>query len=239
MGGFLVLLAAWAMVVVGLVFCLAHARGCLRAALSDPWYPGTLTALLALWLIGAPFPALAASAGAGVTLAPPSLHLLGAGALTLMFGPYLAVPGLLLVGGVLAVAGPGGLGGLEMAPGPELFGAWARFGMEGVLGAIVPVLVVVATVRVIARRPPVNPFLYILGAGFGGAGLYMLVTGGLRAALLAALEGGEAWRSQLEATVLLAFPEAFVNGAVVAALAAFRPWRLAGFQHLVREEGGR
>jgi uncharacterized membrane protein len=71
-----------------------------------------------------------------------------------------------------------------------------------------------------------NLFLYLLGVGFGGGILAMLVTIVAALALLL-LCGQQAWAGEaLEnwpLIVLILFPEGFINGMIVTTLTVFYP----------------
>ncbi|MDD3764053.1 MAG: energy-coupling factor ABC transporter permease [Nevskiales bacterium] len=137
------------------------------------------------------------------------LHLLGMTTVTLMLGPQLAI-----------------LAGSFAALGAALTGqaALPLVLVNGLLNATLPALVTAALLKAALHYGPRNLFIYMLGVGFGGGALSMLAV--LSSMLLLFALAGEArglreWASPL--LLLAMFPEGFVNGAVVSALAVYKP----------------
>jgi uncharacterized membrane protein len=178
-----------------------------------------LLAVLAAALMAAPWRALLArlerqrALGMAIVLLPMlwsmspglpggvQLQLLGMTTVTLVFGWQLAI-----VSGVIA--------GLVML----VVGTWvaAAVPVNLVLTVVVPVAVTVLILAAANRLRRTNLFVYLLGVGFGGSIL----------ALMASLLVGS-WVTDpgLDHAVvlLLAFPEGFLNGALVSALTVFYP----------------
>lgn len=146
-----------------------------------------------------------------------NLHLLGAMAACLMFGPRLALFALALV-----------LSGISLNGAVE----WAAWPINFVVMGLVPVLVAQALRAIVERFLPGHFFVYIFVMAFAGAGLVILCTG-LFATLLLFAAGAYAW-SQLAAEylpyfLLLAFSEAWISGAVVTMMVVHRPEWVATF----------
>lgn len=146
-----------------------------------------------------------------------TLHLLGTATLVLMFGPALA----LVAGGVCGVL-------LILAGLHEVM----AFGVHGLLLAWLPVSVANRVHGLLRRWLPPHPFIYFLGSGFLGGmlalGAVVVVSSLLILAL--GLQPPRTVRSDYLALLpLVLFPEGFINGAVVTALAVFRPGWLRSF----------
>lgn len=190
---------------------LAAALCCLLVALRyAPWrrlaardlqhvYPGATVAVLLLWSM---------RAGLSTGLA---IHLLGMTALTLMWGPALA---LVAVGGVcLGLV----LAGIETLP---------VIGLEYLCAGAVPIGVAWAVLRVVERRLPHHLFVYLFVAVFAGAALATVAGSLLRAALLGLAGVHDTTRLVGEYLALLplfALPEALLNGFVMTLLVVYRP----------------
>jgi len=140
-----------------------------------------------------------------------TLHLLGSATVVLVFGPALAL---------IAGAGAALLMVLAGTHAPLMFG------LHGLLLAALPVTVVARVHRLLRRRLPPHPFVYFLGSGFLG-GMLALACVVLVSALLVVVLGVQPLRvvrgDYLALLPLVMFPEGFINGAVVTALAVFRP----------------
>ena len=99
------------------------------------------------------------------------------------------------------------------------------FGVNGILRVLVPVLVTVLISRGLERLEPRNLFAYIFVSGFFAAAA--------AAAVILLGMGLLAWSGELSAPsslmdafgylLLVAFPEAFINGTVISALVVFCP----------------
>jgi uncharacterized membrane protein len=164
---------------------------------------GASLAVMLLWLIRA-----GVTPGLGV-------HMLGMTVLTLLLGWRLAI-----VGALAALVGSAVMG-VE---------SWDTLGLSGMLLVAVPVAVTYAIWRLLDRFLPSNLFIYILGCGFFGAGLAAAVARLAVAGVLLASGGAKApviLSEYLPISLLILFPESFINGLIVAAFAAYRPEWLA------------
>lgn len=129
------------------------------------------------------------------------LHLLGMTSLVLIFGWQLAV--------VL-----GAMAGLAMV----LSGLWSvdTVALNFLLASGVPAMVTQSLLLLVNSFQRSNLFVYLLGIGFAGGSL----------SLFASLQVG-AWFAgpsfDHAVTLLLIFPEGFLNGTIITALAVFHP----------------
>jgi len=168
------------------------------SAFSHLWL-GACVALVVLWSIRSP------------VIGGLEFHFLGATAVTLMFGPGLAIGCLTLVM----------LGRLLMGQIDP-----AAFSMDVLLLALVPVVLSHATLRLSQRLLPPNFFVYIFVAAFFGAGVAMAGTGLLTVGLHAFFGApGEAMMAEqfLPYCLLLGFAEATLTGMIVTLLVVYRP----------------
>lgn len=95
---------------------------------------------------------------------------------------------------------------------------------DSLINVSLPAAVTALTLRLAVRHAPRNLFVYLLGVGFLGAGASMLavcVTGLLLVVLAGQLSSLAGWSPAL--VLLLMFPEAFINGALVSMLAVYAP----------------
>ena len=160
---------------------------------------GSVFLLFVLWLVRRDF-------DSGITF-----HFLGLTAVTLLLDWPLAV-----LAGSLAQLGLIALG-LDDAE---------AFGVDGLLRILVPVLLTVLISRGLERLKPRNLFAYIFVSGFFAAAVAAAATIALGMGLLA-------WSGQMAAPssvtevlgylLLVAFPEAFINGTAISALVVFCP----------------
>lgn len=145
------------------------------------------------------------------------IHLLGMTAFTLMLGWRLAI-----LGATLALIGSA-VSGAEH---------WSVLGLQGAVLVLIPVAVSYCIWRLLERYMPANLFIYILGCGFFGACIATALAR-LVCAMLLLLSGAVDWLTMSEqylpVFLITLFPESFVNGAFVAACAAYRPEWLATF----------
>jgi uncharacterized membrane protein len=129
------------------------------------------------------------------------LHLLGMTTVTLVFGWQLAL--------VL-----GALSGLALLA----LGSWSAdlLPLNLVLSVLLPTLVTVTLLWVINRLRRTNLFVYLLGLGFAGGSLSLFVSMQV---------GGWLMGPDFDhaVTLLLIFPEGFLNGTLVTALTVFYP----------------
>ncbi|MFN3579349.1 MAG: energy-coupling factor ABC transporter permease [Pseudomonas sp.] len=108
----------------------------------------------------------------------------------------------------------------------------AALGANGLLRVLLPVAVTLLVSRGLERLKPTNLFLYIFVSGFFAAALAAVVT--ILAGMGLLLWSGHftAPQSLLEVfgyLLLVAFPEAFINGTVITGLVVFHPHWLATF----------
>ncbi|HSD60619.1 MAG TPA: energy-coupling factor ABC transporter permease [Burkholderiales bacterium] len=140
-----------------------------------------------------------------------NFHMLGATALTLMFGPELALVGmaLVLLGSTLA----------------GLSGTWT-FSLNALLMGVLPVLVSHAVYRIADTRLPNHFFVYVFVNGFFGAALAMASAGFVATALLGAAGAysfSYLYGEYLPFYMLLAWSEALLTGMAVTLMAVYRP----------------
>lgn len=138
-------------------------------------------------------------------------HLLGATALTLMFGPQLAILCLSLVIAASAFAGH--------LP-------WEAFSVNALLLAVFPVAVSHLTLRLAERLLPRNFFIYVFVVAFFGAALAMSASGLATAGLVAvfgAPDTAHMAEQFLPYCFLLGFAEATLTGMVITLMVVYRP----------------
>ncbi len=195
---------------------LAFALVLLLALWRAPWWHlrcsedshvlfGASVALLGIW-----------SMQAGLRPGP-EMHLLGVTLLTLMFGWQFAVIAVSAV--LLTVTANSGAG-------------WLSFGCNALLMAVLPAVISVALLNASRRHLPSNYFVYIFVAAFFGAAAAMVCVG-LTSTLLWWLAAGYElpWLMEHYASfvLLLAFPEAFLTGGLLAIFVVYRPQWVASF----------
>jgi uncharacterized membrane protein len=188
----------------------------LFAALRAPWWHlkdneslnvllGAAVAVLVLWMIQA-------DVASGV-----KLHLLGATILTLMFGWQFAMLALALVllGAAFNEAGD-----------------WMAFGVNGLLLAVLPVLVSWGIYRVVDRHLPNHFFVYVFASAFFGGAFSIGIVGFATIGVLALSDVygiDYLVEHYLVFFLLLLFPEAFITGALMTILIAYRPQWVSSF----------
>lgn len=190
---------------------LLFALGLLAAALYTPWrilrlspervhlVAGGALACLLLWLLNIRM------------IDGLVLHLLGVTTLTMVVGWSLAL-----------LAGSAALLALILAA--DL--AWGGYPLAWLFTVALPATTSWLLARALYRPRLRNPFFYILGAGFAGGALVVLVDALLALALFAAagldrwVEGALAFWPLL---FLVMFSEGFINGMCISALAIFHP----------------
>lgn len=173
-----------------------------------------------VWLGTIVFLTLAWSMKAGVRPGL-NLHLLGATMFTLMFGWQLAIVGLASV--LAAITLNAWLG--------EVSG-WQAYALNALVLVVVPVVVTDAIRQFMERYLPVNFFIYIFVGAFFGAAVSLLATGVAAASLLwlaGVYPAAFLWQDYLPYTLLLAFAEAWLNGAMVTLMVIYLPHWLGSF----------
>lgn len=145
----------------------------------------------------------------------PGLHVLGVTTVTLVLGPAAALIATLLAELVT---------GLAMDSQSALAASWLA-------GSVVPVAVTDGIRRLARRSLPRDPFSFIFGCGFFGAGA-ATAAAHLGAYLMVGAPD-QIWPgavpSPLGFMLLIAFPEAFINGCIITMLVVYCPQWLAGY----------
>ena len=146
-----------------------------------------------------------------------NFHLLGATAMTLMFGPQLAILGLTIVLVAITLADMSG---------------WQGFGWNGLIMAALPVAVSHAVLRLEQRKLPRHLFIYIfLNAFFGGA--LAIAACGLGASLLLVSAGtyplAYLLHDYLPYFILMGWSEAITTGMAITMMVVYRPHWVATF----------
>lgn len=144
-----------------------------------------------------------------------AIHMLGVTTVTLLTGPMRAALVTLLAQAVTGILGGDPAG---------VFCNW-------MLVSVLPIAVTEAWRRLVYRLLPKDPFAFIFGSAFFGAAVAILAVVLVGAALVSvSTPYGQAVESyQLGFLLLMAFPEAFVNGAIVTMLVVFSPGWLAAY----------
>ena len=146
-----------------------------------------------------------------------TFHFLLMALMTLMFGPQFAVLGMLLA--LIGVTIQAGLG-------------WLGLGVNAVLMGVVPIAVTWLMYRLGAKFLAANFFVYIFYNGFLSAAVGVVISLSLAAVVLSV---NEVYSYQvLEQSFivyipLMATPEGFVNGMILAALVVLKPHWIATF----------
>jgi uncharacterized membrane protein len=181
-----------------------------------PWARLRDAATLNLWLAAIVVLMLLWSVKTGVKPGL-SLHVLGATALTLMFGPGLAFVALALVVAAITLAGQAG---------------WQAYSMNLLLLGGMPIAVSHALFKLVDRRLPNHFFVYVFINAFFGGALAMGVTG-LVSTLIVALAGvypmDYLTDQYLPYYMLMAWSEALLTGMAVSLMVVFRPAWVATF----------
>lgn len=161
---------------------------------------GSALALLLLW-----------SMGASLKDSHFELHLYGITAVLMLLGtsPALLAGALALL--LFSLSGQAG---------------WAALGINYALGIVLPLLISLWVLALIQRLPQRNMFAFMLGGGFIGAIIARLASSGIICGLFY-LSGDTTLQAVADTylpwMLLIAFPEGFVNGLVISALAVFKP----------------
>lgn len=146
-----------------------------------------------------------------------NLHLLGATAMTLMFGPELAFLGLTLVMLIATLTGHGNLASLPV---------------NALLSGALPVALAFAIYRLVDTRLPNHFFIYVFVNAFASAGIVTATTGIIIISLLSALAiypSAYLFSEYLPYFILLSWSEALLTGMVITLLVVYRPEWVATF----------
>ena len=165
---------------------------------------GAVVILLILWQ-------LRAGIGEG-----PWLHLLGATALTLMFGWQLA---LLMISTLLAIVLVRGHGDL------------ATLGLNICVMGVLPAAASYRIARLVERWLAPNLFVYVFVSAFLGAAVVVAAvaaTGGL-VAIASGIAVDHVLDNYLPSSLLIAFPEAFATGGCMTLAVVYRPHWVVSF----------
>ena len=161
--------------------------------------------LAILWCIRAGI-----SSGLGV-------HFMGLTAATLLMGWPLA-----LIGGALALLAVSILG-LE---------TYGNFAVNFMVSVCLPVFTSFIVLKLVQKDLPSNPFVYIFIAGFFNGAfaiLWVAVSTSLMLGLLDIYSWDDVYENYFMYLPLMLFPEAFVNGMVVAGVIGTKPELLSSF----------
>lgn len=192
--------AAWLLLLPAALWAARSApwRRIGAAGASHVWF-GAIVVLSLLW-------SMKAGVKPGLTL-----HLLGATALTLMFGFRLAFLGMLTV---LAANSANGAAG------------WAAYGLNGCLTALLPCAIAWTGLRLVERFLPRNIFVYLFAGAFANAALVLAATAlAATAALWAAAvyDGRMLLDEYLPYFLLVGFSEAWLTGAFITLFVVYLP----------------
>lgn len=191
----------------------------LAAAAKAPWVEllsdsrrqhllfGTVIALCLLWMVRRDFPN-------GI-----SIHFIGMTSVTLLLGWPLAILSGFFAQLFLVLVGK-----------PEL----ASVALNGFILVAMPVLITETAARFVERLQPENLFVYIFCSCFFPAALTAIVciSMGFGILLVNQIFIFPPWLDEyFGVTLMVAFPEAFINGTVITALVVFKPQWLETFNH--------
>jgi uncharacterized membrane protein len=167
---------------------------------------GSIVALIVLWT-------MRAQVGDG-----PGLHILGVTTVTLLLGPARAALATLVAETVIAA----------------MAGTLAAIPVSWLVAGVVPVLVTEALRRLIWRRFPRDPFVFLFGCAFFGSALALMACYGLAFGLIGGVsEPGGVWPDAIPSMpaflLMLGFSEGFINGTIVTMILVMRPAWLVGY----------
>lgn len=186
-----------------------------RALFAAPWRvlkkPGIFNLLLGASVAVLAFWQIRASIQPGL-----NLHLLGATALTLLFGPWFAI---------LALT-------LTLLLSTAWDGTWQAFALNGLLMVVLPVTVSWWIYRLVDSKLPNHFFIYIFFNAFFGAGITIAVMS-FAASWTLALAGDYPFDyllgNYLPYYLLMAWSEAMTTGMIMTVLVAYKPHWVATF----------
>jgi uncharacterized membrane protein len=199
---------AWALAVPIVAFALAASGlGRLREdRVGLHLFAGSVVVLIMLWT-------LRAHVGDG-----PGLHVLGVTTVTLLLGPARAVLATLAAEVVVGF----------MAGTPTAIAAsWLVVGL-------VPLLITESVRRLVWRRFPRDPFVFLFGCAFFGSALALIATYVVGFALIGGVsEPGGIWTGAIPSLpaflLMVSFSEGFIDGTVVTMVLVMRPAWLIGY----------
>ncbi|HEY6896062.1 MAG TPA: energy-coupling factor ABC transporter permease [Rhodocyclaceae bacterium] len=188
----------------------------LWAALTAPWrrladadqsnvWLGSVVVLMLMWSM---------KAGVAPGL---NMHLLGATALTLMFGRQLAILALCLV-----------LAAVSFNDGAD----WLSFGLNMLVMGLLPVFASQVILQLVERFLPAHMFVYIFAAAFFGAGLCVVAAGFLATSLLwaaGAYTAEKLFTEYFPYYALMSFAEAWMNGGAITLMVVYYPTWVESF----------
>lgn len=178
-------------------------KGMLRDPSAVHRFAACVVAMMVLWSIQA------------TVARGPGLHILGVTTVTLLLGPATALIATLLAETVTS---------LTSNSDNAVAASWLA-------GSVLPVLVTDGCRRVVRRYLPRDPFSFIFGCGFFGAAL----AAGMAHLGAFLMVGGpdQIWSGAVPSAagflLLIAFPEAFINGCLVTLLVVYCPQNMAGY----------
>ncbi len=146
-----------------------------------------------------------------------NFHLLGATVFTLMFGPQLAIFGLLIVLAGVTLTGLGG---------------WDAFSLNALIMIFLPVWLSYTLFRIVDQKLPNHFFIYIFINAFIGGAIAVTATGLASTWLLAA---GDAYSLKylysqyLPYYILMGWSEAMSTGMIMTLMVVFRPQWVSTF----------
>lgn len=198
-----------------LISLLLFAAVLARALFAAPWgvlkKPGIFNLVLGASVAVLAFWQIKASIQPGLTL-----HLLGATALTLLFGPWFAI---------LALT-------LTLLLSTAWDGAWQAFAVNGLLMVVLPVTVSWWIYRLVDSKLPNHFFIYVFLNAFLGAGVTIAVMG-FAASWMLGLMGAYPFDyllgNYLPYYLLMAWSEAMTTGMIMTVLVAYKPHWVATF----------
>ena len=198
-----------------LVSLLLFAAVLARALFAAPWgvlkKPGIFNLLLGASVAVLAFWQIRASIQPGL-----NLHLLGATALTLLFGPWFAI---------LALT-------LTLLLSTAWDGTWQAFALNGLLMVVLPVTVSWWIYRLVDSKLPNHFFIYIFFNAFFGAGITIAAMS-FAASWTLALAGDYPFDyllgNYLPYYLLMAWSEAMTTGMIMTVLVAYKPHWVATF----------
>lgn len=169
-----------------------------------------------IFFASALFVAILATMRAGIVPAL-TIHMLAATSITMMMGWPLALLCLSLAQLIITMAG---------------FEHYQNLAVNGVLSAVVPVMITFLFYRLIVKPLPHNPFVFIMVGGFFNGTITIALTACVTSYGLwvSGIYSPEIiWHNYLRYLPLMMFPEGFLNGMFISGMVAFQPQWLSCF----------